>query len=82
MQVILSKNAHKQFERLPKSERNKIQKKLFSLKIEPFAGKKLTGKLEGRRSLKAWPYRIIYFINEENQRVEIIDILHRQGVYK
>ncbi len=59
MQVVLSKNAAKQFSRLPKSEQTKIKKKLHLLETDPLAGKKLAGELSGRRSLKSWPYRII-----------------------
>ncbi|MBI4089719.1 MAG: type II toxin-antitoxin system RelE/ParE family toxin [Candidatus Levybacteria bacterium] len=82
MQVILSKDAAKHFKRLPKSEKLKIEKKLLSLRDNPYSGKKLSGELNKSRSLKAWPYRIIYLINESKRTVEVSDILHRQGAYK
>lgn len=82
MQVILSKNAAKHLERLPKSEKLKIEKKLLRLRENPYSGKKLSGELDKSRSLKAWPYRIIYSINESKKIVEVSEILHRQGAYK
>jgi mRNA-degrading endonuclease RelE of RelBE toxin-antitoxin system len=82
MNVILSKDAGKQYKRLPKSEQAKIHKKLIALQLDPYEGKKLTAEFMGVRSLRAWPYRILYEINEEKKTVEILKIAHRQGVYK
>lgn len=82
MQVLLSKNAQKQYKKLPKTEQVKIKKKLKLLTTDAYAGKSLEGLLKGRRSLRAWPYRIIYTINIDSQTVEVSSIEHRQGVYK
>lgn len=82
MQVILASNAKKQYDHLPKSEQKKVKKKLLSLETYPLSGKKLSGELSLYRSLRAWPYRIIYIINDKKKRVEVSDIEHRQGAYK
>lgn len=82
MQVILSKDAEKQYLRLPKTQQLKVKKKLKSLEEQYANGKKLTGELKGVLSLRAWPYRILYTINEKKKRVEVLKIAHRQGVYK
>lgn len=82
MDLIISKGAQRHYRRLPKTEQIKIKKKLASLKDTPFAGKKLGGELKGRRVIRAWPYRIIYVINEKEKRIEVSAILHRQGAYK
>ena len=82
MNVVLAKDAHKQYKRLPKKEQTKIKKKLIVISEDPLAGKKLEGELKGRRVIRAWPYRIIYSINELEQQVEVSEILHRQGAYK
>ena len=82
MIVILSKNARKDYEHLPKSEQAKIKKKLLFLEQTPNIGKKLSGDLEGIRSLRAWPYRIFYEVNNEENRIEVHRIKHRQGAYK
>ncbi|MEK7617007.1 MAG: type II toxin-antitoxin system RelE/ParE family toxin [Patescibacteria group bacterium] len=82
MQVVLSKLAQKNFSHLPKVEQSKIRKKLVNLVGNPRIGKKLAGELGGSRSLRAWPYRIIYRINSAESLVEVSHILHRQGAYK
>lgn len=81
MQVILSNYATKQYKRLPKSAQGKVKKKLLLLTTNPYAGKKLTGELAGIYSLRAWPYCILYEINEQEKRIEIHKIKHRQGAY-
>ena len=82
MYVVLSKNARKDYERLSKPEQAKVRKKLVFLEQTPNAGKKLTGELAGIRSLRAWPYRIFYEVDEEENRIEVHRIKHRQGAYK
>ena len=82
MIVVLSKNARRDYEHLPKSEQVKVKKKLLFLEQTPNVGKKLSGDLEGIRSLRAWPYRIFYEVNNEENRIEVHRIKHRQGVYK
>lgn len=81
MQIILAKDAKKHFKHLPESERSKVRKKLLTLIHNPTIGKKLSGELEGLRSLRVWPYRIIYKINTAERRIEVSDIIHRQGAY-
>lgn len=74
--------ALKQYNRLPKAEQAKIKKKLLLLQENSQEGKKLSGKYEDLRSLKAWPYRIIYYIENMQKKIFIVTIAHRQGVYK
>ena len=82
MRVALSKDAQKQFKKLPQSEQAKVVKKLKGLEQNPLAGKKLEGTFKGIYSLRSWPYRILYEINAPEKRIEIHKILHRQGAYK
>ena len=82
LQVVLSKDAHKQYQRLSKSDQAKVKKRLMLLEHDSKAGKKLTGELTGIRSLRAWPYRILYEINEKKKRIEVHKIAHRQGAYR
>lgn len=82
MQLILSKDAEKQYNKLPKPVQTKIKRKLLSLTENPLEGKKLEGKLSESRSIRAWPYRIIYIINTKQKRIEVSAILHRQSAYK
>lgn len=82
MKVILSEDAIKQLSHLPKSAQTKVSKKINSLQFDPFIGKKLGGELKDYRSVRAWPYRVIYEINQKEERIDIHKISHRQGVYK
>lgn len=69
----------KQLKKLPLSEKKKIIKKLELLSLDPFSGKSLKGELEGLRSLRAWPYRIIYEIRGKS--LIILSVAHRQSAY-
>ncbi len=82
MQVIITPQAEKQYNRLPTAEKTKIKRKLLLLQESPREGKKLSGSLVETRSLKTWPYRIVYWIDEKHKKLFIITIAHRQGVYK
>lgn len=76
---ILSKQAEKDFSRLPKVNKKRIIKKIKILRNEPFSGKPLVGELKGLFSVRAWPYRIIY---EYSRKFIVVHrILHRQGAY-
>jgi mRNA-degrading endonuclease RelE of RelBE toxin-antitoxin system len=70
---------------LSKLKDKKLEKRFRDVKSilerNPLAGKKLIGKLEGQYSLRIWPYRIVYFINQEKD-VIITDIRHRKDVYR
>lgn len=79
--VIVHKRAQKEVQRLPKKDQKRIRDAIYSLHFEPFAGKPLHGELKGERSLKIWPYRIIYTIEQNIVTVTVLRIGHRQGVY-
>jgi len=57
-------------------------KKIEKLKNDPYIGKKLKGEFEGLRSLKVWPYRIIYRYLPQDKLFFINVVQHRQKVYK
>lgn len=82
MQVIITPKALRHYEKLPKVERAKIKRKLQVLEADALVGKKLVGELAEVRSIKAWPYRIFYYIDEAEKVIYITSILHRQGAYK
>ena len=82
MLVIITPKAVKQYKHIPKSEQAKIKKKLILLEQNPEEGKKLSGQYTKLRSLKAWPYRIIYYIDTAQEKIFVVTIAHRQGAYK
>ncbi len=79
MNLEYKPQAVKQLKKLPKMAVKKIIRKLELLLTEPLIGKQLKGEMEGLRSLRAWPYRIIYEVKSNS--VVIYSIAHRQGVY-
>jgi len=81
MIIIVTPEAEKQYNNLPKIEQKKVKKKILLLGINEKAGKKLLGTFSELYSLRAWPYRIIYYINRSQKTVYIVTIAHRQGVY-
>ena len=81
-QVILAKSAGKKLKKLPKKKRLGILKALKELEKDPYLGKPLIGELSGLFSLRIWPYRVIYRIEKSRLMVIILDIGHRQGIYK
>ena len=82
MKVEYSHTARKQIKILSKEIKIKILKTIEKLKNDPYAGKKLKGEFEGLRSLKVWPYRIIYRFLPQEKLLFINLVQHRQRVYK
>ncbi len=80
--VQYTHRALKSLNKIPIAWRKRILKAIDGLKSEPFQGKKLRGELEGSFSLRVWPYRIIYLVNKKQITIIIMDIGHRQNVYK
>ncbi len=79
MQLAYKPEAIKQIKKLPLSEKKKIIRKLELLAQNPHSGKVLKGELEGLRSLRAWPYRIIYEIKKTE--IIVFSVTHRQSAY-
>lgn len=82
MKVNYSKTSLKQLKKLTRTKQIEILKKIEKLKNDPDAGKKLKGPLKNFRSLKTWPYRIIYQYSKNDKTIFINIIQHRQGTYK
>ena len=82
MKVEYSDTAQKQLKKLPKNKQIKVLKKIEKLKNDPYISKKLKGEFEGLRSLKVWPYRIIYRYLPQDKLFFINVVQHRQKVYK
>ena len=80
--ITFTKEAQKQYNKLPNKVKPRIARSIAALSMNPFSGKKLEGELNVLRSQRAWPYRIIYQVNVSKKLIEINDILHRQGAYK
>ncbi len=68
----------------------RIDKKLYfrlitaieTLKINPYQGKSLKGKLSGDCSLRVGDHRVIYTVHKSALVVYIIDLGHRREIYR
>ncbi|MBI4999681.1 type II toxin-antitoxin system RelE/ParE family toxin [Candidatus Gottesmanbacteria bacterium] len=80
--VYFLPKSEKDFARLPKKEKVKIEKVIKGISQNPFVGKKLGGELLGLYVARAWPYRILYKFEKTFKAVIIVHILHRQEAYK
>lgn len=80
--IVLTKQAEKSLKKLPLSGQKKIAKAIEKLIENPLAGQKLKGEFEGQYKLYAWPYRVVCIFSASEQIVTIVEIGHRQEVYK
>lgn len=74
--------AEKALDKLPEIYRLRIRQTFRNILLDPFSGKKLSGKKDGLYSVRVWPYRIIYSVEKRELVIIIIDVGHRQGAYK
>ena len=82
MKVDYSRKAVKQLKKLSRQKQIVVLRRIQRLKSDPQAGKRLKGELADFRSLKVWPYRILYRYSSQ-KKILLIDVIqHRQGVYK
>jgi addiction module RelE/StbE family toxin len=80
--LVLTTRAEKDFDRLPKKEQIRVAEAFELLRENPLMGKKLQGDHKGQRSLRVWPYRIVYVAQQKVVTIAVLKIGHRQGVYK
>jgi len=74
--------AVKQLESLPKKDQKRVLAAFDVLRENPTAGKQLEGKYKGLRSLRVWPYRIIYGVDHSIITVTVVNVAHRKNVYR
>jgi mRNA interferase RelE/StbE len=80
--VVILKRAQKETKKLPARARKDVEDAIISLQFNPFQGKPLQGEFAGHWTLRVWPYRILYTIEQSIVTVTILKVGHRQGVYK
>ena len=80
--VIVEPRAEKELRRLPKHELPRMAEALRSLAFDPYVGKKLRGEWDGHRSLRVWPYRIIYVLDHAVVTITVLAVGHRKNVYR
>jgi mRNA interferase RelE/StbE len=81
MALFLTQTFQKNFLRLPKNIQPKVESALQKIFSNPLVGKRLLGDLEGEFSLRVGSYRIIYFLDKENN-IWVETVSHRKEVYR
>lgn len=80
--LFFKNSAVKSIDKLSSKDRQKVAIILETLKTNPFSGKKLAGEFKELYSIRVWPYRIIYAVIKKELVVLVVDVAHRQSVYK
>ena len=78
--IVFSENSEREFIKFTKDAKKKVIKKVRILQKEPTLGKSLKGKMKGLFSFRAWPYRIVYELDKQNN-ITILHIFYRQQAY-
>lgn len=78
MKVEFTSKSAKQFKKISKNGQVKLLKKIEDLSAYPYSGKILKGNLRKLRSIRVWPYRIVYKIDKV---ITIHSVAHRKSVY-
>ena len=80
-EIFYKPSAVKELEDLPKKFQTKVLQAVEALRKGDFYKvEKLRGQEGFYRGKRAWPYRILFILEEGH--IKITNIAHRQGVYK
>ena len=82
MQVKATSRFIKSLDKLDASIKRRILDKVTGLTDNPYDGKMLRGELRGLFSLRVGNYRVIYWIDEKESIVWLINIGHRKRIYE
>jgi len=80
-EIRATKRFERDFRRLTKEMKVRIDSAIRGLQENPYLGKFLHGDLKGKRSLRIGDYRVIYAVDEESRTIALIAAGHRKGVY-
>lgn len=81
-EINFPKAVRKKLVKLPQSIHIRVVEKIDLLLENPLLGVKLHGELSDEFKLRVGDYRIVYKFDKITKVVTIINIEHRQGVYK
>lgn len=83
--VVLSNQAESVIRRMALRERplyERVACALDDLGRDPFQGKPLKGRLQGRYSYRVGSHRILYWIRKTELLVAVVDVGHRREIYR
>ena len=82
MKIVVARRFEREFKRLPREVKTRLDDAIRSLAENPYLGKPLRGALAGLRSLRVGDYRVIYRVNEEERTVILLCVGHRRRIYR
>ncbi|MHB1316382.1 MAG: type II toxin-antitoxin system RelE family toxin [Minisyncoccota bacterium] len=74
--------ARKNLNKIAEPHHSRLIAALDKIVASPFSGKALSGNREGEYSIRVWPYRIIYIIRKKELIIVVVEVDHRQSIYK
>lgn len=80
--IVATKTFQDDFDSYPEELQDRMRKKFRSLEMNPRRHKRLRGDLKGCWSLRVGDYRVVYTIEEDDQRVVLLFTGHRRSVYR
>ena len=80
--IIFLRSFTRQFDKLPKNGKEQVLKGLEKAVVEPYAGMRLQGKLEGLWKWRMGKYRVIYEVDEREGNLVFVDVGLRKSIYK
>ena len=80
--VELTESFEKEFTKNHRDKKEWLERMIERLEQEPQFGKPLRGKLHGLWQLRIGPFRVWYEINEEERKVTLRAILHKDDAMK
>jgi len=81
-EILLSREAVRQLERLPKMYAAAVDGAISTLEDHPLVGKPLRGRLRGLRSLRVGVYRVLYELAGRRKAVLIVSVRHPGEAYR
>ena len=82
-EIVVAPPARRDLLRMPEKAAAAVIETFDAIAANPRrVGKPLQFELRGRWSARRGPYRVIYRIDEERRRVEVLAIGHRSDVYR
>jgi len=82
MRILTTRRFERDFRRLPKNVRRRVDEAIRSLAENPYMGRALRGRLMGFRSLRIGDYRVIYRVDEKRRAVILFCVGHRRAIYR
>ena len=81
-QLRLAPRAKREFAKLPRDVRVRVDASLEATIRNPLLGKSLKGVLAGAYSVYIWPYRIVYAPFHKEKTTIVLRIRHRKDAYR